>query len=220
MTEAPAIISKGEFAALTKVSAGRVSQWIAEGKLSGAALVGEGRTARIHVPTAIEQLKLKLDIGQRFGNGLGTRLDVPSAAPPSPAPAVAVPPAPADPIEERIKREKLREIEFRNRDAAERELARRGTYMLAREGREQMTAVAAAMLNVFEGALPDFAAAIASRFEVPQRDVLHLLRGELRGIRERASKAARQKMESLPADIIDEVAPAGSGGDEPGQGAG
>lgn len=212
-TESQQILTKGQFAALTNVSPGRVSQWIAEGKLSGEALVGEGRSARIQVATAVSQLKLKLDLGQRFGNGLATRLDAPPpSGPAATAPAPAATP-PVDPIEERIKREKLREIEFRNRDAAEKELARRGTYMRTRDAAEQMAGIVASMLNVFEGAMPDLATAVAARFHLPQRDVLHLLRGETRAIRERASLAARKRMESLPPDVLDDIATAT---DEPG----
>lgn len=191
------VVSKGQFAQLANVSAGRVSQWIAEGKLSGAALVGEGRSARIKVSVAQAQLRTRIDVGQRFGNGINTKLTPPLDAPLAPAaPSVPV----TDPIEERIKQAKLREIEFKNRESAEKELARKGTLILAKDASDQMVALVGAMLNVFEGALPDLAAAAASQFRVPQRDVLHLLRRELRAVRERAALAARKKMESLPSE--------------------
>ena len=201
MTVAPDtdVVSKGQFARLANVSPGRVSQWIAEGKISGAALVGEGRGAQIRVSVAQQQLRSRMDIGQRFGNGIDTNLSAPAStasAPPSPA---------LDPVEERIKREKLREIEFKNREAAEKELSRRGTLMKSRDASEQMMGIAASMLNVFEGALPDFASAIASQFSVPQRDVLHLLRRELRGVRERASATARKRMDGLPSEIVEDM---------------
>ena len=201
------VVSKGQFATLANVSAGRVSQWISEGKIAGEAIVGEGRSAKIRVAVAMAQLRQKIDIGQRFGNGLDTNLTA------APAPVASPPPPPVgDPVEERIKRERLREIEFRNRDAAEKELARRGAYVRTRDSAEQMAGLVAAMLNVFEGALPDFAMAVAARFQIPQRDVLHLLRGEMRGVRERASLSARKRMETLPADVLDDIAAAS---DEP-----
>lgn len=194
------VVSKGQFAKLANVSPGRVSQWISEGKIAGEALVGEGRSAQIRVAPAMAQLRSKIDIGQRFGNGIDTNL---SAAP---APAASSPPSPpVDPVEDRIKRERLREIEFRNRDSAEKELARRGTYTRTRDAAEQMAGIVAAMLNVFEGAMPDLATAVAARFQIPQRDVLHLLRGEVRTIRERASLAARKRMESLPPEVLDDI---------------
>ena len=40
-------ISKGEFARRRNVTPARVSQWLSEGKISGAAIVGEGRGALI-----------------------------------------------------------------------------------------------------------------------------------------------------------------------------
>ncbi|GLK71701.1 hypothetical protein KHC23_13000 [Ancylobacter dichloromethanicus] len=194
------VVSKGQFAQLANVSAGRVSQWIAEGKLSGGALVGEGRAARIRVSVAQSQLRARIDVGQRFGNGINTKLTATAETSP------AVPSAPAiDPIEERIKQAKLREIEFKNRESAEKEFARKGLFILAKDASDQMAAIVGAMLNVFEGALPDLAAAIASQFHIPQRDVLHLLRREVRAIRERAALAARKKMESLPGDLQVEI---------------
>lgn len=68
-------ISKSEFAELLNVSIGRVCQYIAEGKLDGAALVGEGRGQRIHVEHAKAQLRARLNAAQMRGNGKTTRLD-------------------------------------------------------------------------------------------------------------------------------------------------
>lgn len=45
----PELVSKSQFAALTNVTKGRVSQWIADGKLAGDALAGEGRDAKVRV---------------------------------------------------------------------------------------------------------------------------------------------------------------------------
>ena len=68
------IATKGEFAKLANVSAGRVSQWISAGKITQAEMVGEGRDAKINVEAAFAKLNLRLDFGQRNGNGLGTIL--------------------------------------------------------------------------------------------------------------------------------------------------
>jgi hypothetical protein len=75
-------VRKSEFARLCRVSPGRVSQWISEGKIGPEALVGEGQRAKINVQLAFEHLKERLDPAQRFStNGLSTRLngDAPSA---------------------------------------------------------------------------------------------------------------------------------------------
>lgn len=68
------ILTKAEFAAAIGVSAGRVSQYIADGRLDGEALVGEGRTQRINLAIATAQLRSRLDIAQMRGNGKMTRI--------------------------------------------------------------------------------------------------------------------------------------------------
>ena len=203
-----ATVSKGEYARLCGVTPGRVSQWISEGKITREALDGDGVRAKIIVAVADAQLKRNLDISQRLGNGLGTVLDRPAVAalPASPlATTPTLPPTPGSGIEDRIKAAKLQEIEFRNRDAAAKELAARGYYVRADETRAMLGQVAAGMQNVFEGALADFATAVAAKFEVPQRDVLHLLRAEFRAVREKASKAARKAAEDMPALEIEDM---------------
>jgi phage terminase Nu1 subunit (DNA packaging protein) len=57
---------KGEFAKLHGVSPGRVSQWLSDGVISGAAIVGAGRSARIVVDIANEQLRERLDQTRRL----------------------------------------------------------------------------------------------------------------------------------------------------------
>jgi len=66
-----------------------------------------------------------------------------------------------------------------------------------------MTQVAGLMLQVFEGALPDFSAKLAEQFSVPQRDVLHLLKAEYLKVRAQGVKKARLTVEKL--NKIDEV---------------
>ena len=61
------------------------------------------------------------------------------------------------------------------------------------------------MVTVFEGALPEFAAALAAKFELPQRDVLHLLRGEFRKVRAAAAELLRRQAADLPAMIAIDI---------------
>ena len=51
--EADGTVNKSDFAAHLGVSAARISQYIAEGKLSADALVGTGRAARIRLDVAM-----------------------------------------------------------------------------------------------------------------------------------------------------------------------
>jgi hypothetical protein len=72
------VVTKSDFALLTKVTRSRVSQWIREKKIGPEAIVGEGRGAKINVRIALEQLRVRLDPNQRFGlNGLSTKLSDP-----------------------------------------------------------------------------------------------------------------------------------------------
>lgn len=206
------IVAKGEFARLTNVTPGRVSQWISEGKISGEALVGEGRNARIRVALAKQQLRDKIDVGQRFGNGLSTRIaeQQPAIAVPSIAPAPQL-----DSVEEQIKRAKLEEITRRNEKAAEEAAARAGRYVSAEASRQEMGRIAGQTVSIIEGALPEFATALAAKFpQVPQRDALHLLRQEFRQVRARAATNLRAAMEGAPQLVEDEIADASAAAEE------
>ena len=200
------VVSKGQFAALRNVSPGRVSQWISEGKIKPDALVGEGRNAKINVAMATRQLRDSLDVGQLTGNGVGTRLDLPLPVQPVPAPAKEPAPSPAgDPIADAIKQERLDQLRRANRREAEEEAARSGKYTDAAEAARQMGVIATKMMAVMEGSLAEFATAVSARFEIPQRDVLHLLRSEFRKVRATAAKTFRDMATDLPPVVNSEL---------------
>lgn len=204
---AEGVLSKSEFARLINVTPGRVSQMIGEGKIGDDALVGDGRSAKIRVELAKAQLRQRTDISQRFGNGLSTLLDPAGAEPPKlpPAQREPSPREAADPVAEAIKAERLRELTLRNERAAEERLAERGRYVRADQTQAAMTRLASAMLNVFEGGLQDLANALAAKHGLATRDVLHQLRQEFRGIRERAANAVRVQAAHLPPLLLDDV---------------
>ncbi|EEE47253.1 hypothetical protein [Roseibium alexandrii] len=216
----PELMSKGDFAKLINVSAGRVSQYISEGKLSGDAIEGEGRRAKIRTGPALRQLQLKLDISQMLGNGLDTRLDpqtMPAAASDNASYALPLgaPKAPtvspdnrdrAPTVEERLKNEKLFQAQIRSRKEAEEDEKRKGRFTETDKVEAQMARLLSKMIQTYEGSLPDLANAIAENFEVPARDVLHLLRGEFRSVRERAAEQARREAEELPSTVETEIA--------------
>jgi hypothetical protein len=201
MNELPQIVTKGRYAVLKNVTPSRVSQWIADGKIDGAALVGEGRNAQIAVAIADQQLRDRLDLSQRLGNGLSTRL-TPDADPDGSSSNVIR----FDPIEEQLKREKLEAVQRENRKRAEEEAARTGRYVLAQAASAQMAKIAGWTWTVVDGALPEIASAIASKFSLPQRDALHLLRNEIRSMRQRAAATARAAAAEMPALVEDRQA--------------
>lgn len=215
-----ALVSKSDFAAIINVSPGRVSQFIKAGQITQEAIVGAGQRAKIDVDRAKADLRLTLDISQRLGNGLDTRLDHDPPAPdlisaPRPeanmrldfqaAPTLggsAPPSSPVTPnVDMELKQQKLEQARRLNRIAAIEEAKSAGSLVESDETRAAMTRVAAGMLVVFEGGLTDFATSIASEFKVPQRDVLHLLRRDFRRVREAAAKQARKEAAELPETI-------------------
>lgn len=192
------VISKGAFAQMIGVSAGRVSQYIAEGKISAAALVGDGRTARINVRVAKADLTRTLDISQRLGNGINTRLDQAEAdSPAGQAKAPQVDPT----VEDEIKREKLLAAQRANRRAAEDDALRAGQLVMADVARKEAAAVAGSMMQTFEGSITDMAAAVSAQFRLPHRDVLHCMRLAFTKARRRASGNAREEAAAMPATM-------------------
>jgi hypothetical protein len=209
------VTSKAEFARIVGVHRSRVTRWIAEKKISGDALVGEGPGARVRVRLAKAQLRRHLDIGQRFGNGIDTRLGgevtaaIETQTLPLPPQAIGEAPKPdgdgVEPIEEKIKREKLEGLQRANRKLAEEEAARAGRYVLADDVSRAMGRAQSQMVSWFEGTLSELATALASKHAIPQRDVLHLLRSEFRSCRERASAKFQAEAAAAPAFVEDDI---------------
>lgn len=193
-------VTKGEFARIIGVSPGRVSQYLTEGKISAAALEGSGRSAKIKVEQARADLRLTLDVSQRLGNGIDTRLDSDEQAPTVAVPTSEPITVPAEIIrgpDHEIKLQKLEQLRRANRAGAIAEAKNSGLLMETAEARAQMSRIAAAMLDVFEGGLNDMASAIAAQFELPQRDVKHLMKAEFRKVRESAARKMKEKAVEL-----------------------
>lgn len=195
--DANAIVSKGEFARLANVTPGRVSQWLSERKIDGDAIDGEGRGARIRVGVAMAQLKKRLNSDQRFANGLTTNLEPPAGVV-QPAPAEAAIAPRKDDVADQIQQQRLEQLQRTNRREAIEEAAAAGRLTDAEAARQQMGRLAARMITVFEGALADFAAAIAAEYKLPQRDVLHKMRGEFTKVRAGAAATLKQQADELP----------------------
>jgi hypothetical protein len=207
VTADPDIVSKSAFARLANVSAPRVSQWIDERKIFGDGLVGEGRSAKIRISVACQQLKRTLDVAQRLGNGISTRLDLQPPAVPADAEAISEAPQQSaitprvafDPIEEKLKREKLAEYERRNRIAAKDEALSDGQLTDAIMAQQQIGRVAAKTIDLIEGGLGDVAEALAAEYGLSRRDVMHRLREGFRKIRASAAASLRRDAEAMPA---------------------
>lgn len=182
------VVTKSEFAALTGVTCGRVSQWIAAKKIDGDALVGRGHRARIRVDVATAQLKRTLDVDQRLANG---RAKVDGDAVP-------------DTVEQNIKTARLAQIELSNAKAAAEARVRSGRYVKTDDARQEMGRVAARLMAVFESSLTEFANAVVASPPQTSRDALRTLRAAWRQIRVRQAKARGEEAAALPPLVEDE----------------
>lgn len=154
---------------------------------AAAEATAQGPPAQVSLPLAPPVPKPDLD----------TKPQVIEPDPPAPVP----PPARIDTVEDQLKRAKLEEQLRRNRMQATEEAQRSGQLMEVATAREQMGRVASSVLMLFEGALPDLALAMAERFDVPQRDALHLLRAEMVEIRRKAAAKTRAQAEATAQEV-------------------
>ncbi len=191
-------MTKADFARECGVSQARVSQWITEGKIGPECLVGEGRTAKVNVELAKQQVGLRRDPGQSLGNGIGTRLFDQPATPTATPPAFR---SDRDDVAQRIQEERLEAEQRKNRIAAREELVEQGRLVPAVEMRAQLIRVAKQVDEENGAMLADFAAAIASKFGLPSRDVLHLLRG----VRNEKKALAAERLRRLGEDVPETV---------------
>ena len=162
------VVTKSAFASLCGVSCGRVSQWLADGKLDGEAIVGHGHRARIRLDVARAQLKRRLNITQRLATGRA-KLDGSADE--------------AQPIEEDIKAERLAQLRHFNKRASEEAALRAGAYVKTADVQQQFGAIAARLMSAFEASfMPIANAIVAGRAQTPQ-DVQRIMRATWREVR-------------------------------------
>ncbi|MDW9573401.1 hypothetical protein GOA73_08430 [Sinorhizobium meliloti] len=204
-------MSKGDFAAFIGVSAGRVSQYINEGKIYGDALDGEGRSARIRPHVARAQLQKTLEPSQRLGsNGAAGRAAtlvsekaapaVAPDAPPAAPPTLSLIPDPVDELaQERLKQQRITTARLQREEALE-----LGRYMLTDAARREMGRAVTEAFKVMDQAIQEMAKTMAAQFGVPQRDAAHALFKVFREVRGKAAARFRDAAGDLPQQIVDE----------------
>lgn len=196
-------MSKQDFARSLGVSAACVSKYLATGKISAAALEGTGPRARIKVDVARQELALKLDPAQRYG-GAGIKTKVAPVEGPQVVTA-------SGGIDADLAAERLAQSRIKTREMATREAQSAGLLVSADAHRAAVAVVASRVLQALEGAVPEMAAELAERLNIPVRDAAHALRLAMR--RGRASAAAGVKTEATEMDetvtvTVDGVEPA------------
>lgn len=195
-------LTKKAFAEKMGVSPGRLSQWLADGKIDNAALDGEGRHARIIVDVAQKQLAERLDPSQRFGlNGLKASRPEPQGAPDTSdqddLPTTA---------EQQIVEQRLRQAELNTRKMAREDALASGRYMRTDEARRMLGESNSRMLQAFEGSLADMAQDVAAKFGIPARDVRHVLRQSFRVARARNARLFDQVADKTSPTVEDVIA--------------
>jgi phage terminase Nu1 subunit (DNA packaging protein) len=198
-------VTKGQFAVMMKVSPGRVSQWIADGKIGKAALIGTGVRAKINAEIAREQLGRTLDPVQLAAQNR----ELPEL--PTEAPALAERKGGGQPLDPVIDSDQVRfnraradraEIEA---EQARRELdAERGRYTLAEAALREWTKQAKALIDAEHEWHRDLALVIASELGIEAKAVEGVLRREFRVFCQKRSDlalAALAQIEQLQGDL-------------------
>jgi hypothetical protein len=206
----PDVISKSEFARRRNVKPPRVTQWIAAKQIFGDAIVGEGRNARIRDSIACQQLNRTLDMSQRLGNGLSTRLTTSPSLPfSSPTLSAGIsevgsgdtptspPGSPIPTTQDMIAHERLIQVRRQNeRERIDDEITR-GRLVDGTKARQEFSRATLELIAAIENKLRDAASAISAEFRLQQRDVLHILRREFRKIRMEKAGEIQKRAASL-----------------------
>ncbi|RWQ35512.1 MAG: hypothetical protein EOS20_18575 [Mesorhizobium sp.] len=191
-------LSKGDFAAHIGVTPGRVSQYISSGMIGPDALDGQGRTAKVIVAKAVEQIRRRRDIGQALGNGIATRLDLEPVEPDAPASSSTGQLPRTSNVDDELKQERLQAERRRNRIAAEDEALRRGQLVEAKQAAAETTKALLAQKAIFERMIPILASTIAEQFNLPERDVKHALNKSFSDQSRAAAELVRRRAAGLP----------------------
>jgi hypothetical protein len=143
------VIKKSAFARQIGVDPSRITQYLRDGLLDGAAIVGEGRGAMIDSDVACAQLRERLNPDQSYGtNGLWTKL--------------GGQPDDMDVVKGAMAVEKLNQAKWLTRKQAQEEQARNGMLVDAAEAQAKTDRDVGAVKSWFQNLLHDLAGAIAA----------------------------------------------------------
>ena len=153
-------------------------------EISGDAIVGEGRHAKIDVDIARAQLAERLSASQIGVNGLETRLADDDAS-----------------LGEQIKAEKLAQERMKTRrmEAEEKEL--HGKWVLTADVVPQFRRIVSEMLIAFEDAMKDMASAVAVELQADRRRVLVAMQQEFRAWRTREVERRKVATAGIPETV-------------------
>jgi len=173
------LVTKGQLAKIAGVSPGRVSQWIAEGKVTKEAMVGEGRSAMIDLNIAGPQLDLTLDFDQRQAQAIAK-------------PTTAIATASITPEQQRIAAVKAETAEIELRQLRRREQEQQGVLIRASEARQVFGRELSELITAIEQQfLPEAAETVARELGIDHKAVTTILRAAFRDFRAKRSDLAK-----------------------------
>ena len=197
MSASSDVVSKSAFAQIIGVSKPRVSQLISEGKIHGPAIQGDGRSAKIVVGLAKQQLSAGLDLDQRAANGTAD-LAVADQGQDHPVTS-SIDTAPREPTTEDLyKQERLRKIQRENEDLEERRREKNGVYVRADAMRSTVIRHVANMIDGFEADLGHWAEELSAETGGSVKEIKLSLRKLFRGTREKLARHSRDLVNDLP----------------------
>lgn len=171
------------------VTKARISQYVAEGKLTGC-YVGDGRARRFDLDAVLAALGKKLDKGQMMGNGAGTRRvmaalkarelgedeDPAPEMPKAKARPTQVEGAELDPQDpDRYELARTLKVEQEARRLLRNNAVEEGTLLLASEVSRQTARLVAQEVAQFENVLREGARSVADRLGVDYKTVRQIL---------------------------------------------
>jgi hypothetical protein len=195
-------LSATELAKRLSVTKGRVSQYVAEGKLSGC-YEGDGRARRFDLAKCAERLGRVLDKGQMLGNGLETRRALRRV---SAAGATGTEPTkepaqkrdgvldPKDP--DRFELAKIATAEENLRRIRRDNALAEGNYVLAEAAQREMTRLIGQEIAEIDTVLRDAARVVADKLGVEFKVVRKVLMDTWRAHRAGRSSALEQEVAS------------------------
>ncbi|WP_265518956.1 hypothetical protein [Nitratireductor luteus] len=195
-------MTKGDFARLIGVSPGRVSQYIAEGKIFGDALAGEGRGAKIVPDVARAQLVKTLEPTQRLGGNGAALRSVAAAAEQSEPPALTKPTA--EPVHDELAAERLKQQRMKTAQLERAEALEAGRYMLAEDARREMGRAVGEAFKIMDQGMREMSTALAAELGVNQREAHQVMIKAFRDVRAQAASGFRAEAAASPALVADQ----------------
>jgi hypothetical protein len=199
------IVTKREYARMKQRCPSAISNWIAAGRLTPAALIGSGMRARIWVEQADRDLARRLDPGQQDAQEHPIVADASSSLSNGSSGGLEV-------VDE-VRQARLDQLRLQNQKLAEDAALRAGRYILAADVTRELGRSNAMLMSMWDGWLSELCQTLAGQFSIPFRDVLHATNKCYRDLRTRAAADLRGQAQQVPS-LIEDAAAAGAEGDE------